>query len=97
MNLPGTQRVTADIAVGTSGKPIRVFSVSLVSGVSASTLTLRNGTSASDTAFDQVDGTASQSVTKNYAGGRLFPAGCFADVDANISYAVFSYVKEAAL
>lgn len=85
--LPGTQRVTADIAVGSSGMATRVYSVNLISGGTASTLTLRNGTSASGTTWEQIDGTASQSVTKNYAGGLLFPAGCFADVDANISYA----------
>jgi len=88
MNLtPGVVRITADSAVSTSGKPIRVFCVNLISGGSASTLTLKNGTSTSGTAYDQIDGTASQSVTKNYAGGLLFPGGCYADADANISYA----------
>lgn len=94
MGFPGPQRVTADLAVGTSGKPVRVFSVNLVSGGSASTLILRNGTSASGTTWDQIDGTASMSVTKNYAGGLLFPSGCFADVDANISYATVSFTQE---
>lgn len=95
MNLtPGTVRVTADAAVLTSGSAVRVFSVNLVSGGSASTLTLKNGTSTSGTAFEQIDGIASQSVTKNYAGGLLFPAGCFADADANISFATLVCSKE---
>lgn len=95
MNLiPGVTRITADGPVGTSGKPIRVFCVNLVSGGSASTLTLRNGTSGSATANEQVDGTASQSVTKNYAGGLRFASGCYADVDANISYATITYTEE---
>ena len=93
--LPGTQRVTADLAVGTSGKPIRVFCVHLISGGTASTLTLYNGTSASGTAYIQVDGVASQGVTINFSGGMLFPAGCFADVDANISYAMVTFSLEA--
>lgn len=92
--MPGIQRVTADIAVGVAGTPVRVFCVSLISGGSASTLTLRNGISASAAAQEQVDGTASQAVTKNYAGGMLFPLGCFADVDANISYATFIFSTE---
>lgn len=90
---PGTTRITADSVIGQSGKPTRVYWVSLVSGVSASTLTLRNGTGGSDTAYDQIDGTASQSVTKNYAGGILFPAGCYADVDANVSYVTVGHMQ----
>lgn len=94
MNLtPGQQRVTADAVVGGSGVPARVFCVTLVSGGTASTLVLRNGTSASGTAFEQIDGIASQSVTKNYAGGLFFPLGCFADADANISYATVIFDK----
>ena len=88
MNLVvGTQRVTADIAIGRSGQPCRIFCVHLVSGASASTLNLRNGTSASGTIQAQIDGTALRSATVSFAGGMLFPLGCFADVDANISFA----------
>lgn len=95
MNLvPGTQRVTSDIAVGSSGKPIRVFAVNLISGGTASTLILRNGTDTSGTAYDQVDGTINVSISKSYAGGLRFPNGCFADVDANISYATIIYSEE---
>tara|TARA_R110000868_G_C10487806_1_gene729913 strand:- start:93 stop:398 length:306 start_codon:yes stop_codon:yes gene_type:complete len=100
MNLiPGIQRITGDAQIGPVGtvsvpKPIRLFSVSLISGASASTLTLRDGTSTGATANEQVDGNASQSVTKNYAGGLRFPNGLFADADANISYATFSFTEE---
>ena len=95
MNLvPGVQRVTADIAVGTSGKPIRVFSVHLISGATASTLLLKNGTGTGDTAYAQVDGIASAGSTLNFNGGLRFPNGCYADVDANISYATICYTEE---
>lgn len=100
MNLvPGVQRITSHSIIGPTGtasapRPIRLFSVSLVSGGSASTLTLRNGIDTSGTANEQVDGVASQSITKNYAGGLRFPAGLFANVDANISYATFSFTEE---
>jgi len=92
--LPGTQRITADIAVGTSGKPIRVFAVHLVSGASDSTLIFLNGTSTANTTYCQVDGVANEGVTLNFAGGMRFPAGCFADVDANINYATVVYTEE---
>lgn len=100
MNLiPASQRITADGAIGPAGtaampRPIRLFSVSLISGASASTLTLRNGVDTSGTAYEQVDGVASQSTTKNYAGGLRFPLGLFADVDANVSYVTFSFTEE---
>jgi hypothetical protein len=54
-------------------------------------LVLRNGSAAGAEAFDQVDGAASLSITKNWAGGLYFPSGCFLDVDANISYATVSF------
>jgi len=93
--LPGTQRITtSDSAIGTSGRRIRVYCVSLLSGATASVLALRNGTSTAGNIFEQVDGIAIQSVTKNYAGGLSFPAGCFADVDANITSATFIYSEE---
>lgn len=92
---PGIQRVTVDSAIGVAGQPVRVHCVTLVSTATASTLILRNGISASSTANEQVDGVISQAVTKNYAGGLLFPNGCFADADANISYATFIFTTEA--
>ena len=100
MNLvPGVQRITADSSIGPAGtasapRPIRLFSVSLISGGTASTLILRNGIDTSGTANEQVDGVVSQSVTKNYAGGLRFPLGLYADVDTNISYATFSFTEE---
>lgn len=98
--LPGSKRITADAQIGSGTKQVRLFSVSLLSGGSASTLTLRNGTDVSGTIYEQVDGFASQSVTKNYNGGLLFPltgtntGGLFADVDANITSATFVFTEE---
>ena len=86
--LPGTVRLTADGVVGASGQPMRVYSVHLISGGSASTCTLENGTTSSGTIYAQIDGTASMGVTINFAGGLLFPNGCFLDADANITSCV---------
>ncbi len=92
MNLMiGNTRLTADGVVGTSGKPIQVYWIHLVSGATASTTSLNNGTAAGDTAFIQVDGVANQGVTVNFAGGVRFPAGCFMNTDANISYCTIGY------
>ena len=92
--LPGVQLVTADTSIGTNGKPIRVFAIHLVSGAADSTATLYNGTSASGTAYCQVDGAANEGVTLNFAGGMRFPSGCYFDVDGNISYASVIYTEE---
>jgi hypothetical protein len=82
--LPGTVRLTADGLVGKSGKECRVYSVHLVSASgTAAQVILKNGTSTSGTAYAQVDGTASKGVTVSFAGGLLFPAGCYADVTVN--------------
>ena len=96
MNLvPGTIQLTADGLVGSSGVPIRIFSVHLVSGGTASTTTFNNGTLVGDTAWVQVDGTASKGVTVNFAGGVRFPLGCYMNTDANITYASITYTEEA--
>lgn len=95
MNLvPGVVRLTADGLVGSSGKPIRVFVIHLVSGGTLSTTTFKNGADASGTTWFQADGVASSGQTWNFAGGFRFPAGCFMDTDANISYATISFTEE---
>ena len=100
--LPGVQRVTGDVAIGITTvnpatgavPPVRVYSVHLVSGATASTCTLKNGTTTSGDVYVQIDGIASQGQTLNFAGGLRFPAGCFFDADANISSAVVTFVQE---
>ena len=95
MNLmPGATRLTADGLVGTSGKPIRVFQIHLVSGATLSTTLFKNGTSTGGTSYIQVDGTASKGVTWESKNGVLFPSGCYMDTDANISFCVIVYTEE---
>ena len=95
--LPGTQQIVGDgdIAIGTSGKPVRIFSVELISGGTASTVILHNGVAiVSNDNYGQVDGIASQSVIVNYAGGKRFPAGCFLQTDANTAFVTVVYTEE---
>lgn len=92
--LPGTQRITADSAIGPSGKPIRLFCVSLVSGGTASVLSLLDGTSTGGTQFVSITGTVSTGTVINFAGGMRFPNGLYADVDTNISSATFVFDYE---
>lgn len=92
--LPGSQRITGDSAVGPSGLPIRLYCVSLVSGGTASVLSLKNGTSTAGTEYVSITGTVSTGAVVNFAGGLRFPGGLFADADGNISSATFVFDNE---
>ena len=89
----GSTRLTADGVVGQSGKPIRVYSAVMLSAAGgAGELVLRNGTSASGTAYVTEAGTAaSKTKTYNFEGGLLFPDGCFFDIDTNTAAVVVNY------
>lgn len=87
---------TSDVVIGTSGKPTRVFAMSFVSGGTAGVILLRNGTSTAGTAFVREDGVISSGKTIQYGTtGILFPAGCFLDLDANVTAGVVSFSQEA--
>ena len=92
--LPGTIQYTSDGVVGTSGKPIRIFSVVVHSaGAGASTPVFCNGTD-NTTAWFRVDGIADQDVIVNFAGGIRFPNGCYIDTDGNLEYATVTFTQE---
>lgn len=88
-----SQLVTADIAVGTSGSAVRVFNMHVIStGGGGAIISLRNGTSASATAFVTETATVSTGKTFDYGvKGILFPSGCFCDVDANTTSVLVAY------
>jgi len=91
----GSVRLTEDGAVGPSGKPIRVFSATQLSGGTAGILVLRNGTTDSGTVYVQkTAGTVSNTDTVNFEGGLLFPSGCFFDKDANTTAVVVEFRVE---
>lgn len=92
--LPGSQRITADGVVGVSGKPTRLYCVSLISGASASVLSLLDGADATGNQLVSITGNANTGVVINFAGGLRFPRGIYADVDGNISSATFVIDQE---
>ena len=95
--LPGTQQYIgdSDLAVGQSGKPVRIFSIEVISGAGAATVKLFNGTdNTAATQYGQVDGTANKSVVVNYFEGKRFPLGCFIDTGANPTYITVSFTQE---
>ena len=98
MNLvPGTQQYVgdSDLAVGTAGKPTRIYSVEVISTTTAATVQLFNGTdNTAANKYAQVDGVISKSVVVNYAGGKRFPNGCFIDTGAYVTYMTVVFSQE---
>ncbi len=85
----------ADAVVIASGVPVVVYGVNIVSGAGGfGRLILRNGTTTGGTAVITIDGTASKGTLFDFGGaGVVFPAGCFADMDANVT--TFTVIAEA--
>lgn len=83
--MAGNQILTADGVVGISGKPVRVYSLNVVSGATAGVVKLYHGTAASGD-YSEVVGTANQGQSFDFgACGKYFPSGCYADLGANIT------------
>lgn len=94
---PGTQFVSnqTNIAIGPSGKPIRVYDAYAISDGTATTVKLYNGTSATGN-YVQIDGIISKSsiLPISSSQGILFPLGCFANVDSHTVMLAVSFVVE---
>jgi len=88
----GSQLITADGPVGSSGVAMRVFMIHIISGATAAVVSLRNGTSAGATAYVTQTGNINTGATFTYGlQGMLFPAGCFCDVDGNTTSVTVTY------
>lgn len=89
----GVQLISADGVVGTSGKPVRVFTIHILSGGGgAAVVALRAGTAVGGTIQVQETGTVSTGKTFDYGmHGFYFPTGCFVDVDTNTTSVLVSY------
>ena len=86
---------TADSAIGTSGRRIRVFQASWLSDGTARALVLRNGTADTAQIFVNAAGTISTTVTLDFGKeGMVFPDGCFLDFTASMVNAVITYREE---
>lgn len=93
--LPGTYTTSTTAGViGTSGHPIRIYSVHLKSGGSASTAIFISGKTAVGTSAFQVDGIANEGVTLNWAGGIRLNNGCYYAGDGNLGYLTVTYSEE---
>lgn len=97
MGMPGRQAVTnqTNIAIGTSGQPIRIFDAWAVSDGTATVVKLYNNTAASGSDYVQIDGIISKTANLSINDtGLLFPLGCFASVDSHTVNLIVAYTQE---
>jgi len=90
----GSKELTADVIVGLSGKPVRVWNVTWLSGGTAGDMVLRNGATDSGTAYTTTAGIINKTSTLNFEGGLRFTNGCFYDHDSNTTSAVIEFETE---
>lgn len=83
----GFTKVTSDQVVGTTGSPIVVYGMNIISGGGgAGVVILRNGTTVAGTVVIQENGVTGQGKTISYGeNGVVFPGGLFCDVDTNVT------------
>ena len=95
----GTVLKTADGVVGTSGKPVRIYALHILSGGTAGEVKLKSGTSSSGTIYVQELCTVVSTGNKFVYGehGVLFPSGCYYEevTDANVVSTAISFEIEA--
>ena len=96
--MAGSQRLTADGVVGTSGKAIRLFGYTMRSGAGGpGIILLYNGTDGTGTEKWKGTGLMDGSADKIFgAKGKHFPAGLYCDIDGDVTYIDFDYVQETA-
>lgn len=98
LGTPGVQWITnqTSIAIGVSGKPIRIYDAIVISGATASTLQLFNGIDTTSGQFIQIDGIINKSsqLPLSSEQGIRFSNGCFASVDSNATVVMISFEQE---
>lgn len=89
--MAGHAKLTASAVVLTSGKPVRIFGYSQLSGASgAGVVTLYSGTDTTGTKLYEGNGIAGDAIYHDFGEhGKFFPSGCFASLDADVSYVDF--------
>ena len=88
--LSGSTRLVTSTTVGKSGSPFRLFNLHVISGGTASVISVRNGTSASAAIWVKETGTANTGATFDYGEGILLSSGCFISTDANTTSVIIS-------
>lgn len=98
MNLVGTKYIAPSLSesVGTSGKPIRVYSGQVVGDGSATAVYLYNGTSASASKILAIDASGADRSSDIFdsAIGIRFASGCYMVTDSHSAAGFVTYEEE---
>lgn len=89
----GVLVLTASGVIGDSGKPQALYGYAFKSGGTAGVITFFNGTSSLGTAFWDHTGLISSTVLQPLNGAVVFPNGCYASLDGNVSR-VTAFVRQ---
>lgn len=91
----GYQLITADGVLSTSGEPVIIYGIHILSGAGGGgVVNLRSGTAVGGTIIIQEKGTTSQGKSFSYGGvGITFPSGCYVDIDANVTSVAVTYKR----
>lgn len=93
--MSGSQKVTEDGVIGTSGKKIRVYGFIARAGAGgASVINIYDGTSTGGTLLDIINVAQSTTERPMYASGLQCPNGLFVDVDANTTFVTAIFEQE---
>ena len=80
----GTTRLTAAGVLGTAGRAVRIFSITVISDGTAGVTTVRDGSTSGGVVYDIIAGVISSGATRVYGStGRLFVDGCYIDADSH--------------
>lgn len=90
----GSAYLTTSGQVGRAGKPKMIYTMTIISGGTASVAKLLNNGS-SGTLYIQETGTISQGKTFNYQEGFFFPNDCYYTEDGNQTSVLISYEEYA--
>lgn len=91
----GYQVITEDGVLSTSGEPVIIYGINILSGGGgAGVVNLRTGTAVSGAIIIQEKGTTGQGKSFSYGGvGITFPSGCYVDVDANVTSVTINFKR----
>lgn len=94
--MAGSTIVTADTQVVATGKPVRVYTMHVISGGTAAVVSLKSGGSGG-TVWVTATGAISTGVTTYFGSqGLVLPSGLYVDVDTNTTSVALTYSVETA-
>lgn len=90
----GTITLTADSAIGASGKPVRIYTIYWIKGTGVETMVVRTTNVSGGIVIEQVSVADDGNLLDFGTQGMLFPNGAFWDEGTAIDSATFTFSEE---